>query len=218
MKHPWDQAHYGPEILESVVRVEMASQSKPNKKTATRLACLILKDIWTDIQYFRVMYSEGKINLIHMTPKEHEEALNELSQNARHLLGNMWALNLPVNIAAYFPEAYPSLPGWPSYETGDDPERELQHILKMRSHGTHIDSWLRVLSDKDRLKAVAQKSPLRKANVKNPLLNYTVRMIARSFYTHYGKKMPTTIERICFLEFPEADVSNNTISAILRPR
>jgi hypothetical protein len=41
-------------------------------------------------------------------------------------------------------------------------------------------------------------------------------MIARIFHMHYGKNLSTTIERICAIEFPDADVSNNTISAILR--
>jgi len=216
LKHPWDTSVYGSKILESVMRAEMTQQSVPNKESASWMACHILRILYIDIQEWKNMFSGGKYNLPRMTPKEREETLDELSQNARHLLENIEALNLPLNLLPYFPEASSSLLVGPHYLTRSNYERELQFVLRMREYGTRVDTWLKILSDKERVKMIAPTSPLRKAEVKNPQLSYIVRMIARFFYTHYRKKLPTTIERICHIEFPDADVSNNTINTILR--
>jgi hypothetical protein len=150
-----------------------------------------------------------------MTPKEHDEILDELTLNARHLLENIKALNLPVNPLAYFPEAWPDL--FPVNDIRPDGfEKDMQFLLKWRQDGTLIDAWLKILSDKARVSMVAPMSPLRKAHIKHPELSYVVRMIARFFHTHYGKTMPATIERICVIEFPDIEVSKNTIGTILR--
>ena len=215
MNHPWEKCIGGSKILERVVRAEQASGGMPDEKAAIKMACRMLRILHNDMQVWKEMFSVGKQNLTQMTPKAHEKTLEQLVQNARHLLENIEALNLPVNVLAYYPEAWPDITTDPMMNHKDF-EQGLQIMLKWRDHGTRIDSWLKILTDKDLVKKVAPTSPLGKANVKNPQLSFTARMIARFFYTHYGKTLSTTIERICFIEFPDADVSNNTISAILR--
>ena len=172
----------------------------------------MLRVLHADMQVWKRMFSVEKQNLVRMTPKEFQETLEQLTQNARHLLQNIEALNLPVNPLAYYPEVFPDI----AMMNPENFERGMQLTLKLRETGTRIDSWLRILADKNRVKEIAPTSPLRKANVKNPELSYTVRMMARFFQTHYGKPMPTTIERICSIEFPDAEVSKNTIGAMLR--
>lgn len=215
MKHPWEKDPGGSKILERIVRAEQTLGGVSDEKAAKKMACRMLRMLYNDLQVWKEIFSVGKQNLSRMTPKEHERVFEDLALNARHLLENIEALNLPVNILAYTPEAWPDITTDPMM-THEDFERGLQIILKWRDHGTRIDSWLRMLADKEKVKKVAPTSPLGKAKVKNPQLSFTARMIARFFYTHYGKTLATTIERICSIEFPDAVVSNNTISAILR--
>ncbi len=215
MKHPWEKDPCGSKILASVVRAEQTSMSKPDKMAAEKIACHMLKMLHSDMQVWKQMFSVGKQNLTRMTPGEHDDALEQLAINARHLLEDIEALNLPVNILAYFPDAWPDITSNPMMKQ-EDFKKGLQMHLKWRDAGTRIDSWLKVLTNKDQVKKVMPKSPLGKARVKNPELSYTARMIARIFHMQKEKNLSTTIERICAIEFPDADVSNNTISAILR--
>ena len=215
MKHPWENKFDGAKILESIVRAEKTSGGISDENAAKKIALQILWMLYIDLQVWKLMFSVGKHNLTRMTPKDREDTLEQLAQNARRLLENIEALNLPVNVLAYHPEAWPDFIMDPMMSSKDF-ERGLQIMLKWRDHGTPIHSWLKILADKDRVKKVAPTSPLGKAVVKNPQLSYTARMIARFFYTFYSKTLPKTIERICFIEFPDAEVSNNTISAILR--
>jgi hypothetical protein len=214
MKHPWEGKTNGDKIYQSVVRAEkQCGGLRSHEEEAEDMASRMLKILDAEIRGWRSAFESGEYNLSRMTPKEQDEMLNDVCEWAKHLLDATTALRLPVNILAYYDEL------WPKASSADAKLRiygDLNLIRIWRTYGTNLHTWLTTLADKERLRKVVPKNPLRKVKVKNAELNYVVRKTAQFFYMHYGKTMPTTIERICAIEYPELEVSNNTVSAILR--
>ncbi len=148
-----------------------------------------------------------------MRPAERQKVIRDAVQAAESLRDAIAKLGLPTQITRYLTDE----------ELREDIKRlsidePAIFVLYQQYRNADLDKILERLADPDRLEQYATPAYITKINSQDAEVTYIVRMLEQYFIDVFGKPLPSTIDRICNIHFPDAGLSLDNIKSKLRKK
>lgn len=218
---PWHEHPDGALILKAILKQERRIGSDPDPQQNTEI---LLRHLHGKIQEWKNEHDNiGAIN-----DRLRSAMLEEARVLSAKLSDVIYALNLPTGSLSYFStheikarmRAQQNAFNSPFDEDYFDQQDISAHLslafTEYPEAEIHLDEWLEKLTNPSTLDRLAPKPVVKKVNTEEVIITFVARRIATFLYRRYDRTLPATIERICAIEFPNAQITRDSIRSKLR--